>query len=277
MEKRDFRTNVLTGEPNTFQIIRSTLHAFRLAYVLGAVAITIVFLYPWLEVSAHLRFRWGQRVISRAFHKIIATLLRLNISVKGEPSSSRPLLVIANHVSWLDIVAISSILPAIFVTQHGVASWPVFGRLAKLSPSIFVNRDRKLEVLQTIDRISDALSVNDVVAIFPEGTSTDGMAVLPFRSALLGAVRDTLHKADHLRAVLVQPVSVRYSGPKRRLAAWAREDDSPFFSHLLQVIRLRRIDVTLRWEAPIPAGIHSDRKVLTKTLEMTIRHSASQT
>lgn len=252
------------------------MHVFRLACVLSAVAITIVFLYPWLELSAHLRFREGQRLIARTFHKVIATVLGLSISVKGRPSSSRPLLVIANHVSWLDIVAISSMLPAIFVTQHGVANWPVFGRLAKLSPSIFVNRDRKREVIQTINCISDALSVDDVVAIFPEGTSTDGTAVLPFRSALLDSVRDTLHKAEDLPAVYVQPVSVRYAGPNRRLAAWAREDDSSFFSHLLQVIRLRRIDITLRWEAPIPADIQSDRKVLTKTLEKTIRHSASQ-
>jgi lyso-ornithine lipid O-acyltransferase len=253
------------------------LHAFRLAYVLSALVITIIFLYPGLEAAARFRFRDGQRVIAKTFHRIIGSLLGLNISIRGELSSSRPLLVIANHVSWLDIVAISSIVPAVFVTQHSVASWPIFGRLAKLSPSIFVNRDRKFEVRQTINCISDALSVDDVVAIFPEGTSTDGTVVLPFRSALLGAVREALHKAEHLRAVYVQPVSVRYAGPNRRAAAWAREDDSPFFLHLLRVIRLRRIDVTLSWETPIPAGINSDRKILTKTLEKTIRQSASQT
>jgi lyso-ornithine lipid O-acyltransferase len=276
LEKRDFQTDLPTGEASPLLIVRSTLYVFRLTCVLSAVAVTIAFLWPWLELSGYLRFRRGQWFIARTFHKIMATVLGLSISVKGQPSSSRPLLVIANHVSWLDIVAISSMLPAIFVTQHGVASWPVFGRLAKLSPSIFVNRDRKREVLQTINSISDALSADDVVAIFPEGTSTDGTAVLPFRSALLGAVPEALHKAEDLRAVYVQPVSVRYAGPNRRLAAWAREDDSPFFSHLLQVIRLRRIDVTLRWEAPIPADIRSDRKVLAKTLEQTIRHSAAQ-
>lgn len=276
MEKRDLQTDVPTGETNPLQLVRSKPHVFRLTYVLSAVAVTIAFLWPPLELAAYLRFRAGQWFIARTFHKIIATMLGLNISVKGQPAPSRPLLVIANHVSWLDIVAISSMLPAIFVTQHGVASWPVFGRLAKLSPSIFVNRDRKREVIQTIDCISDALSVDDVVAIFPEGTSTDGTAVLPFRSALLGAVRETLHKAEDLRAVHVQPVSVRYAGPNRRLAAWAREDDSSFFSHLLQVIRLRRIDVTLRWEAPIPADIQADRKALARTLEQTIRRSAAQ-
>jgi len=253
LEKRDLQTDVPTGETNLLQIVRSKRHVFRLTYVLSAVAVTIAFLWPPLELAAYFRFRTGQWFIARTFHKIIANVLGLNVSVKGQPAPSRPLLVIANHISWLDIVAISSMLPAIFVTQHGVASWPVFGRLAKLSPSIFVNRDHKREVIGTISQISDALGAEDVVAIFPEGTSTDGMAVLPFRSALLGAVPETLRKVDHLHAIYVQPVSVRYTGPNRRLAAWAREDDSSFFSHLLQVIRLRRVDVTLRWNAPIPA------------------------
>lgn len=270
------QTDVPTGETNLLETVRSKLYVFRLTYVLSAVAVTIAFLWPPLELAAYLRFRTGQWFIARTFHKIIATVLGLNVSVKGQPAPSRPLLVIANHVSWLDIVAISSMLPAIFVTQHGVASWPVFGRLAKLSPSIFVNRDRKREVIETINHISDALGAEDVVAIFPEGTSTDGAAVLPFRSALLGAVPETLRKVDHLHTIYVQPVSVRYAGPNRRLAAWAREDDSSFFSHLLQVIRLRRVDVTLRWDVPIPADIHADRKVLTRTLEQTIRHSAAQ-
>src|ERR1700683_3389586 len=107
------------------QPIRRALHAFRLAYVMSAVAITIVILYPWLEVCAFFRFREGQRLISTLFHRIIRALLGLRIFAKGAPSSVPPLLVIANHVSWLDIIVISSLLPAIFVTKSDVAGWPV--------------------------------------------------------------------------------------------------------------------------------------------------------
>jgi 1-acyl-sn-glycerol-3-phosphate acyltransferase len=259
----------------TFQRIRGAPRIFRLAYVLSAVAITILILYPWLEASARLRFRGGQRLISRTFHRIMAALLGLRISIKGTPSSTRPLIVVANHISWLDIIAISSLLPAIFVTQHGVASWPIFGRLAKLSPSIFVNRDRRLEVAETISCISDALTGGEVVAIFLEGTSSDGTKILPFRSALLGAVRETLRKAEHLPAIFIQPVSVAYVGPKRRLAAWALEDEIGFVPHLLQVVGLRRIDIALTWEDPIEADVSSDRKVLSQQLEETVRHSVA--
>jgi lyso-ornithine lipid O-acyltransferase len=260
----------------TFQRISGALRVFRLAYVLSAVAITILILYPWLEASARLRFRGGQRLISRTFHRTMAALLGLRISINGIPSSTRPLILVANHISWLDIVAISSVFPAIFVTQHGVASWPIFGRLAKLSPSIFVNRDRRREVVKTISSISDALNTDEVVAIFPEGTSSDGTRVLPFRSALLGAVRETLRKAEHLPAIFIQPVSVAYVGPKRRLAAWAREDEIEFIPHLLQVVGLRRIYVALTWGDPIPADVSSDRKTLTKQLEETVRHSLAE-
>ena len=254
-----------------FRTIHGALRAFRLAYVLSAAAITILLLYPWLEACALLRFRGGQRFISKAFHRIIRALLGLRISERGVPSSIRPLILVANHISWLDIVAISSIFPAIFVAQHEVATWPIFGRLAKLSPSIFVNRNRRLQVLKTINSISDALTADEAVAIFPEGTSTDGAGVLPFRSSLFGCVRKTLGRAEHLPAMFIQPVSVAYFGPNRRQAAWALEDEIPFFPHLLQVAGLRRIDVALTWGQPISADRRSDRKILAKWLEETVR------
>jgi lyso-ornithine lipid O-acyltransferase len=255
----------------TFQPIRSALFAFRLAYVLSAIVITIVILYPWLEASAFLRYRKGQRLISRVFHRIMRILFGLRISVKGIPSSNRPLIVVANHTSWLDIIVISSFLPAIFVTQHEVASWPIIGRLAQLSPSIFVNRDRRLEILKTISSISEELAAGEVVAIFPEGTSTSGEEVLPFRSALFGCVRETLRRAENLPAIFIQPVSVAYIGSNRGSASWARENEIRFVPHLLKVVGLRRIDVALTLEDPLPADISSDRKAIAKLLEGLIR------
>ena len=123
----------------------------------------------------------------------------------------------------------------------------------------------------TISCIADALAAGEVVGIFPEGTSTDGTDVFPFRSALIGAVGETLLRAEHLSAIFIQPVSVAYVGPNRRLAIWAREDEIQFVPHLLQVISLQRIEVALAWGDPIPADMSSDRKALTKRLEGAIR------
>jgi 1-acyl-sn-glycerol-3-phosphate acyltransferase len=185
-------------------------------------------------------------------------------------------MVIANHTSWLDIIVIESVLPAIFVTQHEVAGWPVFGRLAKLKPSIFVNRTLRLQVVKTIDCIATALVAGEAVAIFPEGTSTDGSNVIPFRSSLFGSVRETLLRADHLSAISVQPVAVAYVGPKRRSAVWALEDEIAFFPHLLQVAALRKIDVALTWGEPVQVDASADRKVFAKHLEETIRWMAAE-
>src|SRR5215472_9450640 len=180
--RRSAEARARRGDCNTtFQRVRCALNAFRLAYVLSTVALTILILYPWLEVSVFLRFREGRRLISTLFCRIVRALLGLRIYVKGAAPSIRPLIVIANHTSWLDIIVISSLLPAIFVTKREVAGWPVFGRLAKLKPSIFVDRNRRLQVLKTINCISTALTGGEAVAIFPEGTSTDGTVVLPFR------------------------------------------------------------------------------------------------
>jgi len=259
-----------------FQQVRDALHIFRLVYVLGAIIITTLILYPWLATSLRLGYRQGQRLVPKVYHRILRALLGLKISMQGTPSSHRPLLVVANHTSWLDIVVISSFLPVVFVAQHEVASWPIFGWLAQLQRSIFVNRDRRQEVHATIRCIADALAADEVIGIFPEGTSTDGTDVFPFRSALIGAVGETLRKAEHLSAIFIQPVSVAYVGPNRRLAIWAREDEIPFVPHLLQVISLQRIDVALAWGDPIPADISSDRKVLTKRLEEAVRQSIAQ-
>lgn len=242
-----------------------------MACVLSGMATTILILYPPLEASAFLRFRAGQRLISMTFHRAMRAFFGLRISVQGVPASTRPLMVVANHTSWLDIIVITSVLPAIFVTQHEVASWPIFGRLAKLSPSIFVNRDRKLEVYKTINSMSDALRANEIVAFFPEGTSSDGAGVLPFRSALFGSVRETLRQAENLPAIIVQPVSVAYVGANRRTAVWAREDEIPFVPHLFQVLGLRRIEVALTWGAPAPVDMSSDRKAIASRLEGIIR------
>jgi len=92
-----------------------------MACVLSTMAITILILYSWLDACAFLRFRKGQRLISTAFHRVMHALFGLRISANGIPSSNRPLIVVANHTSWLDIVIIASFLPAVFVALHEVA------------------------------------------------------------------------------------------------------------------------------------------------------------
>lgn len=253
------------------QPMRAALRLLRVAYVLAGIFAVTFALYPLLAASSLLRYRRGQRLIPRTYHRIMRGLLGLRIAVQGSPSSSRPLCVVANHTSWLDIIVISSFLPVVFVAKQEVASWPFFGWLARLQRSIFVDRERKHLVHQTVDRIADALLTGEVVGLFPEGTSTDGMDVVPFRPALIGGVHAALRREPLLPAIFMQPVSVTYVGPNRRAAVWALEDEIPFFSHLLQVAAMRRIDVALAWGEPVPADTSSDRKALASRLEQAVR------
>jgi 1-acyl-sn-glycerol-3-phosphate acyltransferase len=256
--------------------LRAALDLFRQGCVIGGIAITTLLLYPWLAASRGLRYRRGQQLVPQIYHRIMRLLLGIRISVQGAPSSRRPLLIVANHTSWLDIVIISSFLPVVFVAQHEVASWPIFGWLAKLQRSIFVNRGRRHEVHATIDRIAETLAAGDVVGIFPEGTSTDGTDVLPFRSALIGAVGETLRRTEQFSTVFIQPVSLAYVGPNRQFAVWARENHTPFIPHLLQVIRCRRIEAALAFGDPVAADKNSDRKALARRLQGAVRQSIAE-
>jgi 1-acyl-sn-glycerol-3-phosphate acyltransferase len=256
---------------NAFRPIGRALYLLRVAYVLSGIFVVTFALYPWLVACFLLRCRRGQRFIPKVFHRAMRGLLGLTVVVRGSPASLRPLFLVSNHTSWLDIIVITSFLPVVFVAKQEVSNWPFFGWLARLQRSIFVNRDKRHEVHKTIGRIADALLSGEVIGLFPEGTSTDGADVSPFRSALVGAVHETLRRAVDLPTLTIQPLAITYVGLNRKLAIWTREDETPFFSHLLQVAGLRQIDILLTWGEPTTAGLNSDRKELTRQLEETVR------
>lgn len=98
------------------------------------------------------------------------------------PSAS---LLVSNHLSYLDIVVLSSIRPCVFVAKRDVARWPLFGWLANAAGTIFVDRERRFSSPKAVEATADAIANGSLVVIFPEGTSSDGSTVLPFKSALL--------------------------------------------------------------------------------------------
>jgi 1-acyl-sn-glycerol-3-phosphate acyltransferase len=109
----------------------------------------------------------------------------LGIRVKTRRSMPTYGLLVSNHLSYLDIVVLSSIQPCIFVAKRDVASWPLFGWLAHAAGAIFVDRERRFSSNEAVDIIRKTIAGGSVVVLFPEGTSSDGSTVLPFKSALL--------------------------------------------------------------------------------------------
>ena len=111
-------------------------------------------------------------------------------------------LIVANHVSWLDILVIDAVEPARFVSKIEVKRWPVFGRLADASGTLYLERERRRDALRVVHQMAEALQSGDTLAIFPEGTTADGIELLPFHPNLLQAAIAT--------ETPVQPVALRY-------------------------------------------------------------------
>ena len=248
----------------------------RVALVAGVLATITLALIPfqWLSVALKLPTR---RLIPVFYHRIVCHLIDVRVRQVGAPVGRHPLLVVANHSSWLDIPVLTTLAPVVFVAKREVGTWPIFGTLARLQRTVFVDRERRQKTGEVNAEIARRLAEGDPVVLFAEGTSSDGNRILPFRSALIGACRDALAEAEHAREVTIQPLSVAYVGVQglpmgrqhRPLVAWYGDID--LMPHLTEILRRGAIDVTVTWGAPVVFDARSDRKAVTRTLETTVR------
>ena len=132
-------------------------------------------------------------------------ILKVKVIIHGDPSTllgTKPYLLVSNHISWLDIHIINSIRPVIFVAKADVSRWPIFGYLASMLGTIFLKREKLSDIKRVIQLMKDKLANQEVVAIFPEGTSSDGKSVLPFKS--------NLFESAHQAHVDVLPITIQY-------------------------------------------------------------------
>ena len=123
------------------------------------------------------------------FHKFLILILGIKIKVHGSPSDHKPLVLIGNHCSYLDIIILGSILPVCFVAKSEIKNWLLFGYLAKLQNSIFIDR-RNFKTLESLKKITGSFSKKFAIIIFPEGTTNDGKKVLKFRTSLFKMFED---------------------------------------------------------------------------------------
>jgi len=199
----------------------------------------------------------GQRVI-RVWMKAFAFLIGLKIHVRGQP---HPGLLAANHISWLDIIALDAVIASRFVSKDDVLSWPVIGLLPKWSGTFFLQRGSAAAVSRLNAEIVEALQQHSTVAVFPEGTTHDGEQVHRFFSALLQAGIDA--------GVSVQAVAIRYSRESEVDVIAPFIDDEHIVTHLFKILGTGRIDVYLDFcEAFVPHDI--TRKELAERLQQQI-------
>jgi 1-acyl-sn-glycerol-3-phosphate acyltransferase len=215
----------------------------------------------------------GKERFARTYWRGIAFILGLRVTIIGGLAQQRPVLFVANHSSWLDVVALGSVLPGCFVAKGAIAHWPLISWVAKLGRTIFVSRNRA-SVSREQDNLTARLAAGDNIILFPEGTTSDGNRVLPFSSAFLAL-------ADAPARPFVQPVTIVYDGldglPVRRYdrPAISWYGDMDLAAHYNTVGRSRGIHATIILDAAIPPGSFPNRKVLSAALEARLARNAA--
>ncbi|MEM8647029.1 MAG: lysophospholipid acyltransferase family protein, partial [Pseudomonadota bacterium] len=169
-----------------------------------------------------------------------ARLMGAKLQIRGDPPKSGPLLIAANHVSWIDIIAIGATVPCFFVAKRDVRSWPVFGPLARLLQTCFVDRERRSAVGPVRQEMMERFEQGHILVLFPEGTSTDGRQVLEFKSALFPGDGPT-----------IQPLTVRYSDKGGRDGAhFGWYGDMELLPHMWALFKGGPFQVDLIFHAP---------------------------
>ena len=206
------------------------------------------------------RAAWLQRT-ARAHLKIFGGSVKISGTI---PKSG---LLVSNHLSYLDIVVICSVAPAVFVSKAEVRRWPVFGALATIGGTIFIQRERRLDVGAVNNEIEKALADGALVVIFPEGTSSNGENILPFRPPLL----EPALRGRHEISTAYMQYELDDGDPKTEVCYWG---DHSFFPHLLNLLGKKSVHAPLRFGKF--SRTTDDRKELAKQLHAAVSELKSQ-
>jgi 1-acyl-sn-glycerol-3-phosphate acyltransferase len=205
--------------------------------------------------------------IVQTFFLACLGILGIRITLRGRPMT-RPGAVVGNHASWLDIFVLNARHRVFFISKSEVAGWPIIGFLARMTGTLFIRREAREAQAQTI-ALEARLSDGHQLLFFPEGTSTDGLRVLPFKATLFQAFF-----APGLREVAyIQPVTVMYRAPRGRDPAfYGWFGDMDFAPHFLTVLAAPRGgQAELTYHAPLRVADYAGRKALAQEAERMVR------
>lgn len=245
----------------------------------AAIALILIASLPmalWQIIALKSNGRLDDGRIPRLWHRMAVRLLGIRIHVRGAPSKKRPLLIASNHISWSDIMVLGSLDEIHFIAKAEVATWPIFGTLARLQRSVFVERQARRKSGEQATEIARRMSDGDPMVLFAEGTTGDGNTLLPFKSTLFGAAQMALSEGGS-ETVSIQPVAIAYTRlqglPMERRhrphAAWIGDLD--LMPHLLRLLREGAMDVEVHFGEPITFIPGDDRKKLAREVERQVR------
>lgn len=237
----------MTALRGVWRLTRATLHG------LHGLAIVLLRFPTLAQAEREARIRWWS---GRMFDKLG---MRLHVHGSFRPGAK---LVVANHVSWLDILAVHAACPeARFISKAEVRHWPLVSRLVDSARTLYLERERARDALRVVHQAADALKAGDTVAVFPEGTVNDGHALLPFHGNMLQAAIAT--------QVPVQPVALSYRDEAGVSRAVLFTGEITLKQSLWWIACSRGIDVRVQ-VLPAEGARHADRRALAEHLRQTI-------
>ncbi len=251
------------GRTSPWQTLRAAWRLLRaVAHGLHGVAL-VLWRFPSLDAAGRqARIAWWSRKMLR--------MLGLRLAVQGRFRTGAKLIV-ANHVSWLDIMAVHAVCPeARFVSKSDVQHWPLVNRLVDCAGTLYLEREKRRDALRVVHRMAEALAAGDTVAVFPEGTTSDGRGLLPFHANLLQAAIST--------ATPVQPVVLRYADASHDVSPAAEFiGDTTLAQSLWRLACGERLVVHLH-VLTAEGTAHADRRALAARLQDLVgRHLAQRT
>ncbi len=250
-----------------------------------ALALLVVFLWTMLLLPIQLAGIWLKLPLRmrlpRWWHRVARPALGLRVHLHGSPAAGRPLLLASNHVSWKDIIVLGSVADVVYIAKSEVRTWPVFGWLARLQRSVFIERERKRDTGRQITDVAERLTAGEIVVLFAEGTTSDGNRILEFKSSLFGAASAALPFVPS-GEVFVQPVAIAYTRVHgmpmgrmhRPIAAWP--GDVALVPSLMGVLREGAIDVDVCFGEPVRFSAGSRRKDVARDTERAVRRMLTE-
>ena len=204
-------------------------------------------LWPFLELVLGRKAGFFQEAIRSHWCSMVCRILNVEVETVGTPSHETCLWV-ANHISWLDIIALGALHPLLFVAKEEVADWPVMGYLARRLGTLFVRRGDAEQTGSIAEKMTWQLRQGRQIMLFPEGTTTTGERVLRFHAKLF--------QPAQLAQVQVQAIGLEYQGEAKTFAPFIGEDN--FLPHLLQILDRDRVRLRVHYCQPLPLGLHRD-------------------
>ncbi len=233
-----------------WRLLRAIGHAFGGWF-------TIRFAFPRLTQSE-------REACVQAWALQMLAIMGIRLTVQGTPPAQGPLLLVSNHLSWLDILVIHAARHVRFVSKSGVRHWPLIGTLSDGAGSLYIERERRRDALRVVHHMTDALRKGDLIAVFPEGTTSDGRGLLPFHANLLQAAISS--------GAPVQPAAIRYADAATGETSQAPRyiDDDNLATSLWRTLRAPPLLAIVRFGEPQPS-FGRERRMWAQSLHADVQ------